>query len=275
MNIINIDQVRSLAPAAFSNTPDSSLSASYAHVTTASVLDALQQDGWQITDARQVRSRSLASVEHRKHEISLTHPLLPTHAEGAPLLRLANSSDGASAFRLIGGFLRAACTNQLYSGIKCVGGVFNHRGGDLENRIVAGARDARANFDKVISRVDLWRSIELSPEQQRDFALRGLASRWPTNGPVSVNFEHILTPRRSADVSNSLWSVFNRTQESLIRGGFDASFASAEEREQGYFSASRTFRRVRKVTGISANERINTQLWELAESVASGQEVLV
>ena len=155
------------------------------------------------------------------------------------------------------------------------GGVFNHRGGDLENRIVAGARDARANFDKVISRVDLWRSIELSPEQQRDFALRGLASRWPTNGPVSVNFEHILTPRRSADVSNSLWSVFNRTQESLIRGGFDASFASAEEREQGYFSASRTFRRVRKVTGISANERINTQLWELAESVASGQEVLV
>ena len=272
MNIINIDDVRRLAPAAFSNTPDSSLSASYAHVTTAAVLDALQQDGWAITDARQVRSRSLASVEHRKHEISLTHPDLPTHAEGSPLLRLANSSDGASAFRLIGGFLRSACTNQLYAGIKVVGGVFNHRGGSLEDRIVAGARDARANFDKVISRVDLWRAIELSPEQQLAFARRGIASRWPSNGPEFASLPQILTPRRVEDGTANLWSVFNRTQEAMIRGGFEAAFRRHDE--QGNELPGLFHRRVRKVTGLTANERINTQLWELAESVASGQEVL-
>lgn len=273
MNTINIDDVRRLAPAAFTNTPDSSLSASYAHVTTATVLDALQQDGWRITDAKQTRGRLPQSAEHNKHEISLTHPELPVHSEGASLLRLANSSDGGSAFRLIGGFLRSACTNQLYAGIKVVGGVFFHRGGSLEDRIVAGAREARANFDKVISRVDLWRAIELSPDQQYAFARRAIAARWPSEAqaPRFVQFNQVLAPRRLTDTGADLWSTFNRTQEAVVRGGFEASFRRFDDEGN---HVGLTHRRVRKVTGLSATERINTQLWELAESVASGQEVL-
>jgi len=271
MNTITIAQVRELAPAAFSITPDSSLSASYAHVTTAHVLDALQQDGWQVTDAKQTRGRKRESLEHNRHEIALTHPALPHHAEGRPLVRLANSSDGGSAVRLIAGFLRFACTNQLYAGIKVAGGVFYHRGGDLENRVVAGARELRANFDKVISRVDLWREIELSPAQQLAFATRGVAYRWPTNGP-EVNAQQLVTPLRVSDMNRSLWTTFNVVQERLVRGGFNASFARLDD--QGNPTAERSTRRIRKITGIAANERINTSLWNLAESVASGQEVL-
>lgn len=273
MTTIHINDVRRLAPAAFSNTPDSSLSASYAHVTTANVLDALQQDGWRITDARQTRARKPESAEHNKHEISLTHPELPVHAEGASLLRLANSSDGGSAFRLIGGFLRSACTNQLYTGLKVVGGVFHHRGGSLEDRIVAGARLARANFDRVISRVDLWRAIELSPDQQYQFARRAVAARWPSEAqaPRFVHFDQVLRSRRLSDTGSDLWTTFNRTQESFIRGGFDASFRRVDADGN---PAGLTHRRVRGVTGLAATERINTQLWDLAEAVASGQEVL-
>ena len=271
MNNITIEDVRRLAPAAFSNTPDSSLSASYAHVTTAHVLAALQDDGWRITDARQRRSRLLNTVEHNRHEISLTHPDLPVHAEGFPLLRIANSSDGSSALRTIGGFLRFACTNQLYAGIRCVGGVFYHKGGDLENRVVAGAREARLNFDKVISRVDLWRAIELSPEQQLAFARGAISARWPTQAPVFANLNDVLAPRRSGDQSNDLWSTFNRCQEAVIRGGFRATFRLRDEEGNPTGLAER---HVRKITGLAASERINTELWDLAESVASGQEVL-
>ena len=273
MNTINIEDVRRLAPAAFSNTPDSSLSASYSHVTTAHVLDALQQDGWRITDAKQTRARKPESLEHNKHEVCLTHPDLPVHAEGAPVARIANSSDGGSAVRLIAGFLRFSCTNQLYAGIKVAGGVFYHRGGDLENRVVAGARELRQNFDKVISRVDLWRAIELSPDQQYAFARRAIAARWPseTLAPAFVDFSQVLAPRRASDTGRDLWATFNRTQEALVRGGFRASFRRVDEQGNRLGLAERN---VRKITGLAANERINTQLWDLAESVASGQEVL-
>jgi hypothetical protein len=263
MTTININDVRRLAPAAFATTPVSSLTESYAHVTTAGVLDALQQDGWQITHAIQRRSRSAVAAEHGKHEISLTHPELPTHAEGAPLLRLSNSSDGSHAFRLIGGFLRFACTNQLYTGIKAVGGVFYHRGGSLEDRIVAGARDARASFDKVISVVDLWRQVELNFDQQIRLADIGVNARWGDNAPF-VRHSSLLVQRRSSDVGDNLWTSFNRVQEAIIRGGFDARFPKPDAVEE-----VGNWRRVRKVTGIVANERINTALWQGAEALAA------
>ena len=60
---MNLDTVRYYAPAAFAITPDASLSDSYSHVTTARVLDALQQDGWRITDARQPRTRTGSPVD--------------------------------------------------------------------------------------------------------------------------------------------------------------------------------------------------------------------
>lgn len=275
MTTINLEDVRRLAPAAFSISPDSSLSDSYSHVTTASVLDALQQDGWRITEAKQARGRKPQSLEHNRHEVALTHPDLPVHAEGASLLRIANSSDGGSAFRLIGGFLRSACTNQLYVGIRIVGGVIHHRGGSLEDRIVAGARDARRNFDRVISRVDLWRQIELTPEQQADFVSAAVAARWPgQNGPM-VDAREILAPVRSADLEQTLWTTFNRCQERMIRGGFRARFRVYDEQEGQFVGFDE--RRVRKITGITANERINTRMWEHAEAVAasiSGQGVV-
>ena len=275
MNTLNIEQVRRLAPAAFSISPDSSLSGSYAHVTTASVLDALQQDGWQITSARQSRSRSLEATAHAKHQISLWHPELPEHAEGTPQMHVGNSGNGTSALRQLGGFLVAACLNQLYSGIKVVGGVYNHRGHGLEDRVVAGARDLRRNFDKVISRVDLWRAIELSPEQQIEFARAAVTARWATNGPVSVDLvgrNSVLEARRAADMKDDLWTTFNRVQESMVRGGFNARFRVVDENGN---EGGITNRRVRRVTGIAATERINTELWELAEQVATGQNALV
>ena len=259
METISIEQVRRLAPAAFSITPDSSLSASYSHVTTAKVLDALQQDGWLLTHAKQSPARFGSSSEHKRHEISLTHPDLPVHAEGAPVLRLANSSDGAHAFRLIGGFLRWACTNQLYAGVKVVGGVFYHRGGSLEDKIVAGARDARKNFDRVISTVDLWRSIQLDERDVEAFEATAMWARWPDQ--KSRMARGMLTPRRAGDAGNDLWAVFNRAQEAVIRGGFRVGV-----RREG--SDVHDWRSVRRVTSIAATERINTQLWELAEGVA-------
>jgi hypothetical protein len=274
MNAMNMTQIRSLAPAAFSIAPDAHLTDSYSHVTTANVLDALQQDGWVVTDARQVRSRSLAKLEHRKHEISLTHPELPTHAEGAPLLRLSNSSDGGCAFRLIGGFLRFACTNQLYTGIKAVGGVYHHRGDNLENRIVAGAREARKNFDRVISAVDLWRSIELNDDQTIGLLNAAVKARWtePT-APVFVEMGQMNARRRYGDEGRSLWNTFNRAQESIMRGGFTAGFR--RHNEQGDVIPGLTHRRIRQVTSLTASERINTQLWQAAESIANGSAVTI
>ena len=260
---LSLEQFRAAAPAAFTAHRAEHLTDHYSHVTTANVVDALQQDGWQVVGADQRGSRKADSIEHNTHRITLWHPELPTHSEGRPQMYLGNSSDGTSAFRTIGGFLRAACLNQNYVGVKVVGGVFYHRGGGLEDRIVAGARELRANFDKVIAKFDLWSQIQLSDEQVNAFKRQALSLRWPTNAPVEAGFRYGRALRREDD-GRSLWLTYNRVQESLIRGGLHATFNV--ENEDG--TTRRDYRTVRKITGLSASERINTGLWQLAETFA-------
>jgi hypothetical protein len=272
---MTLDQIRNAAPAAFAPVASPEMSDRYAHVTTANLVTALLDDGWNVVQADQARNRKVSNREHGKHRIVLTHPELPEHAEGRPQMYIGNSSNGESAVRLLGGFLRAACLNQMYAGVKVIGGVFHHAGSNLEDRIVAGARNLRANFDKVISKYDLWNQIELSPEQQVSFARQGLALRWPseTEAPVFADVtEMAFVARRSGDSGASLWKTYNRVQEALVRGGFRASFRQYDEAGNPLGLRERN---VRKITGLTASERINTGLWDLATTTAaSGVPVL-
>lgn len=257
------EQFQQVAPAAFSTSAHPRMTESYSHVTTAAVVDALRQDGWLLQTANQRKARTADGVSSNAHSVALVHPSLPDHVEGKCQLLLGNSGNGTSAVRLMGGFLRSACLNQNYVGLKVVGGVFHHRGSDLQDRIVAGARDLRANFDRVLGVVDLWREIQLDPYQQAEFAMNGASLRWPDTHVV-VDPTVVNQPRRPSDLGNDLWSVFSRVQEATIRGGFRADFARVAE--DG--STELVTRKVRRVTGISANERINLGLWDLASSTA-------
>ena len=265
IKILSLDQVRTLAPAAFAPSTGAGLSDRYSHVNTSNVLTALLDDGWKVTDARQQRS---LDVLHTKHELTLVHPDLPDHREGRPQMKLGNSSNGSYAVRTMGGFLRFACLNQNYTGLRVVSGVFHHVGGMLEDRVVAGARLLRQNFDKVISAYDLWATVELSPEQQVDFATRASALRWNPDD-VTPWGEMGTRARRQQDTGNSLWSTYNRTQERLIRGGFEIS---TRVRDEAGNVTGVNVRRARRVTSISADQRINVGLWDLATEFA-GVEV--
>ena len=270
-NMINnmpmtLDQIRVAAPAAFAPVAAPEMSDRYSHVTTANLVTALMDDGWKVVQADQARARKETTREHGKHRIVLTHPELPEHREGRPQMYIGNAGNGTSAVRLMGGFLRFACLNQNYAGVKVVGGVFFHAGAALEDRIVAGARNLRANFDKVISKYDLWNQIDLSPEQQASFAREAMALRWPNLAVDSVDLMAVaMTPQRSEDGGSSLWKTYNRVQERVIKGRFHARFTEVDE-----LGNARTFdRNVRKITGLTASERINTGLWELASELAS------
>jgi hypothetical protein len=67
--------------------------------------------------------------------------------------------------------------------------------------------------------------------------------------------ESILTPNRIEDQGNNLWNVFNTIQEKLIRGGF---IYSVNEKRP---------RTARPINNIINSNKVNTELWELAQSM--------
>ena len=75
-----------------------------------------------------------------------------------------------------------------------------------------------------------------------------------------MTLSHLLAPRRQADTNNDLFSVMNRIQENVIRGGI---------RTWGRHPQTRALRHIttREVKGIDQTVSLNRALWNAAESL--------
>jgi hypothetical protein len=254
-SILALNDVRSLAPAAFTAAPAADLTQRYAHVTTADVLLRLQADGWGITAARQGRSHS----EHAVHEVRLGHPDFAANGEYGVELVLENSSDGSGALRFLAGIARFICLNGLLVGDRVADVVAIHRGKVREQALeLAGA--IRGRFADVAGVVERWKEIRLDEERSRSFAAEALKLRWPGREP-KADLGDVLQVRRNEDSGESLWHVYNRTQEAVTRGGFKVRFT--EEGASGRISGARRLGSIRRDVGL------NRLLWNLAETYAN------
>jgi hypothetical protein len=70
--------------------------------------------------------------------------------------------------------------------------------------------------------------------------------------PKNVDHKEILAPKRDADTDNNLWTVFNRVQESVIRGGFNINLMNGDKPYQLVAS---------EITNPSKSAKVNMSLW--------------
>jgi hypothetical protein len=78
--------------------------------------------------------------------------------------------------------------------------------------------------------------------------------RWAVGSqPQSLDMSDILTPFRSEDEGDDLWTTFNVIQEKMMKGGF--SYQTPRGRTT----------KLRGINSIQASNRLNTKLWEAAE----------
>src|SRR3546814_3941227 len=69
-------------------------------------------------------------------------------------------------------------------------------------------------------------AITLDSGESEVFARAALALKYDEDKPAPITESQILMPRRHDDDRRDLWSVFNRTQENLTKGGLSARAAN-------------------------------------------------
>jgi hypothetical protein len=102
--------------------------------------------------------------------------------------------------------------------------------------------------------VEKFQTRELSDSQVVDFVNQSAIIRWSSGSIPTFNMESFLEPQRDGDVGNTMWKVFNRVQEKFVRGG---EVTRNGRGRQGTMRSLKSFDTV---------NRINTKLWELADS---------
>jgi len=266
---LDIDFIRAHAPALFAEVPHSSRSERFAHIPTHQMIEALDKEGWKVTGVRVGGSKDADKRAFTKHMLRLRRAdqLKAELNKTLPEVVLKNGHDGTSQYHLMMGLFRLICMNGMVVNESMFGDVkVPHRGHALD-KVIEGTYEVIKHSDVVMNRVDELKQITLAPEEAAIFARSALQLRFEEEVPESLMAQptRILKAHRREDVSPDLWTVYNRAQENLIKGGI--SFDAVREDAQGRQNHVRqTMRPVRSVDG---DIKLNRALWTLTEAMAN------
>jgi hypothetical protein len=232
--------------------PSDKVTDKYKFISTAQFIQDVESLGYKLEETRQPR-RGLGM-----HSMAFSHPTMPK-VEGLDLRLLAtNSHDATSAFRLHIQVGVGICANVLTAFIPDLAAHARvvHRGYALDK--VQTAIDAvRNRVDFVLGNIDAMRSRDVTPENAAEFLKQAVELR----DAKPYRILDLQVARHSPQAENTAWNVFNRVQESLIKGGYRTL-----ETFTDHNGVSRQVpgRSAREITSVKDRVQTNYKLWELA-----------
>ena len=279
---LNDDEIKLLCPVAFKDTMTKAeinklgLSEHYSFVPTMNVINDLRELGYEVVDAKQVKARKKSTNGYQKHMITLEHPKYKldqvneveisdgktetqvTKAEEYPQILLTNSHDGGNAFTLSAGIFRLVCSNGLVIKTEDYGSArLVHKGYSFE-AVQELVKQFEETVDEVLTRITAMKKVQLTKEQQIEFAKQAALLRFKSksynedNIEKVVNIDDLLNVDRKEDAGNGLYEVFNRVQESLINGKYT------------YLGTKDKPRKARPIKNFKQNIEVNSKLSKLA-----------
>ncbi|WP_155408986.1 DUF932 domain-containing protein, partial [Yersinia similis] len=143
------------------------------------------------------------------------------------------------------------CANGLICG-ESFGDIRVPHKGDIVDKVIEGAYEVLGIFDRVEQQREGMQALTLPMTAQHALADAALHYRYgEDHHPVTAN--QLLTPRRWEDKKTDLWTVFQRLQENLTKGGLSGISAKGKRTQ------------TRAVNGIDGDIKLNRALWVMAE----------
>lgn len=250
------EQILKHAPAIFGKEKYEKRKENYQLFNTYNIIDGMRKEGFGVASVFQGGFRTGAPKTTRQHVVRFRAS--DYFAGGsldvgdvAPEIVLINSHDGSTQFDISAGIFRKVCTNGLMVEL-CGTGMrskIRHMGHSFDE-VIEAATTIGKQTRILADNIDQMKSIMLKPAQVRDFLHDSLELKFGTdyrklNLPTP---EALLEARRPEDFENTLWNVFNRVQENMLKGG-----VRVNQRE------------LRPITNIMEGARLNRGLWNIAD----------
>ncbi len=247
------EQIAYYAPSVMASEAHESRGERYAFIPTIQVIDGLRAEGFQPYEIRQTKVRDAGKREHTKHMVRMRHASSIV-ADEVPEIILLNSHDGSSSYQIMSGVFRFVCSNGLIAG-----DMFNNikvrHSGNVVGDVIEGATRVLEDAQQIGSRIAEYKAITLNHDEQTAFARAALQLRWGDDQPVVPG--SILRPSRWQDREDDLWTVYNRVQENMMKGGVRGRSATGRRTT------------TRAVGGVTENVKLNKALWTLADTMAA------
>jgi uncharacterized protein DUF932 len=241
-------------PALHVRGPSPVVSERYRFYSTRELIDPLLDEGWEVTQAFQVRSKKYNP--YGKHLVRLSHEKLQLGEQRLEAV-IRNSHDASSKLEFMLGAWRCICSNGLFIGSSYATVAIPHL--RAFEAVQKRAAELITHAPEVAATFDAWKARSLSQDESHWLAVSASVIRWGLKEKPPIDPDSLLEVRRHEDHGNDLWSTFNRVQENVMTGGIT--------RQDGRG-------RIRRIGAIDATVSINQRLWRAAESLYVGEVAL-
>jgi len=256
-NFLTLDEVKQRAKSIFTTTAAPTVSDKFTHIPTNRVIEDMEQLGWGVVDAKEVKARKEGTVGFQKHLVVFRNPDVVINGEDGdtvfPQILLTNSNDGKNAFTFTAGLFRMVCENGLVISTEQFNDVKMRHMGYTFEELQSQIRTMVEQLPLTVESMNKMKLIELSEDQTKDLAKKALATRFTEEQveAFNIDIDKLLEPTRPEDKGTDLWSVFNVIQEKIIDGDFT------------YMIGTRV-RKARKVKNFKQDMEINQKLFATA-----------
>jgi hypothetical protein len=247
--MLTIETLKEITPSVFATSPSPKMSQKYTFVPTMDIVENFDREGWKVYSAKQVGRGQFA-----QHELRLRNGELPNVGDSLIEAVIRNSHNGLSTFSVSAGLHRLVCSNGLTVPTSIADSIsVRHMKFDVD--MVKEITEQFADRLPLIQRsVGKMETTLLNEEKLIDFVNKSALVRWEKGVVPRIDVEDFLRPERDGDVGNSVWKTFNIIQEKFVRGGLK------------YKSGKGRLVTMKELKNFQNINKINTNLWELAES---------
>ena len=255
MNYLNTSILKEKVPAAFADSPRKDVSKKYCFLSTEKIINDVIKKGYFPVSADQTKTRDISKRKFARHIIRF-RAKNPKRINGYfPEVVLINSHNRKSRLKIMVGLFRIVCSNGLIVSEATFGSVKVIHFGNREEEVERRLDFVLQQFPKVEKRVRIFQKIKLSEKDRKEYLKRATKLRWKRRIPnLDTSLDMV---KRKEDKGNSLWNVFNRTQENIFKGNIPS------KSKNGRITITRALKSVKK------NIKLNEALWSLTEEFAN------
>lgn len=243
----------------------------YGFVSSQNIVDVFASKGWLPVQSQFGNVRKLERQGFQKHLVKFEHADfasidgLSQDNASRPQLVLLNSHDGTGSLRILWGLFRFACLNGIIAGTSLREFKAVHSK-NVTNRLGAGIEYMLESLPELLDKVKALQNSTFD-RVQLDTYVRLLVDARLSNvrNIQSVNYASALKVLRPQDYSNDAFTILNRIQESVIRGGIEYTYNQNETDINGNVVSSRLVHtRTRRLASIPSQTKLNTLVWDKA-----------
>jgi hypothetical protein len=232
----------------------------YNVITTQSIIDRLQLQGFELADYNEARYRDTEKKDKVRHMVRMS---IDSTSGLRRDIVIFNSYDSSTSLRLNFGAYREVCMNTLCFGDNLLPEMrIKHTHQNPFDRIDEYSDSIRATLEHEAHIRQKMENTRFSAYDIEQFARRAIDIR-ESDLSLILDPNDLNTVQRTEDIGKNLWFTFNRMQENLIKGDY---------RKLGLWTDNQTgesFEKYKKAKELkSPNEliRVNKSLHDLAMS---------